>query len=362
MASQDTRLSKFEDDFKQQQYEMTNKIDTFLKVINDRMTGALPSDTVKNPKLNVNSTSLVLSARSYLMEDPQKPEKALEDEFKDFHLNLPVLEVLAHAPMYNAILDKYVESLELGKNGSTFIQNEIPKKMKDPGLFILPCRVGDSEPFDTLADLGSCMNLIPLYLFKMLKIGLLKETKNFIGLADRTKSYPVRIIEVYVGKLKLLEKFYLIDMEKDPTCPLLVGRGFLEIASTVIDCKKSKIAVGEAITMSIFRVREISLGAQPPYYLEKDFKDNYVPGEWEIAKDAELNPFRDVLVFRKMVEFLGAIPINFKGNMWESEDMIAKKIDWNKPPKEGDGAWHIRIEMIDPDGEKFDSLSINSHN
>ncbi|GKE38983.1 hypothetical protein Tco_1462388 [Tanacetum coccineum] len=51
MASQDTRLSKFEANFKQQQSEMTNKIDTVLKAITDRMAGALPSDTVKNPKL-----------------------------------------------------------------------------------------------------------------------------------------------------------------------------------------------------------------------------------------------------------------------------------------------------------------------
>ncbi|GJR32841.1 hypothetical protein Tco_1109073 [Tanacetum coccineum] len=65
------RLSKIEADFKQQQSKMTNKIDTFLKAINDRITGALPSDTVKNPKLNVNSTSLVLSAPSYPMENPQ---------------------------------------------------------------------------------------------------------------------------------------------------------------------------------------------------------------------------------------------------------------------------------------------------
>ncbi|GJY51827.1 hypothetical protein Tco_0870145 [Tanacetum coccineum] len=63
MASQDAILSKFEADFKQQQSKMTNKIDTFLKAINDQMTGALPSDTVKNPKLNVNSTSSVLSAQ-----------------------------------------------------------------------------------------------------------------------------------------------------------------------------------------------------------------------------------------------------------------------------------------------------------
>ncbi|GJV28399.1 hypothetical protein Tco_1384847 [Tanacetum coccineum] len=53
MASQDARLSKFEANFKQQESKMTNKFDTFLKAINDRMTRALPSDTVKNPKLNV---------------------------------------------------------------------------------------------------------------------------------------------------------------------------------------------------------------------------------------------------------------------------------------------------------------------
>ncbi|GKD69853.1 hypothetical protein Tco_1323943 [Tanacetum coccineum] len=71
MASQDARLSKFEADFKQQQSKMTNKIDTVLKAITDRITGELPSDMVKNPKLNVNSTSPVLSARSYPTGDPQ---------------------------------------------------------------------------------------------------------------------------------------------------------------------------------------------------------------------------------------------------------------------------------------------------
>ncbi|GJS09017.1 hypothetical protein Tco_0365813 [Tanacetum coccineum] len=39
--------------------------------INDRIMGALPSDTVKNLKLDVNPTYSVLFARSYPMEDPQ---------------------------------------------------------------------------------------------------------------------------------------------------------------------------------------------------------------------------------------------------------------------------------------------------
>ncbi|GKC27080.1 hypothetical protein Tco_1034374 [Tanacetum coccineum] len=373
MASQDARLSKFEADFKQLQSETTNKIDTVLKAINDRFMGSLPSDTVKNPKLNVNYTYPFLSARSYPTDDPQcssqihnsinaiktcsdqhnendqseintltvnkigtprskEPEQTLEDEFKDLHLNLPVLEVLAHAPMCNDILDKYVESLELGKNGSAFIQGEIPKKIKDPGLFTLPCRLGDSEPFDTLADLGSCVNLIPLYLFKKLMIGLLEEIDHVFGLADGTKSYH------------------------DPKTPLLVGSGFLAIDSAVIDCRKAKIVVGEGITRRESygpRLSTDDIGAQTLFYARKDFLDHHLLGEWELARDAELNPFKDILVFRKMVEFLGTIPINLKGNMWESEDLIKNLINWDKPPKEGDAAWYIRIELIDPDREKF---------
>nr|GEY45873.1 hypothetical protein [Tanacetum cinerariifolium] len=87
-----------------------------------------------------------------ITQQPKEPERTLEDELKDLHLNLPVLKVLAHAPMYNAILDKYVKSIEPGKNGSAFIQGEMPKKIEDPRLFILPCRLGKSEPFDTLVD------------------------------------------------------------------------------------------------------------------------------------------------------------------------------------------------------------------
>ncbi|GKB08280.1 MAK10-like protein, partial [Tanacetum coccineum] len=161
MASQDARLSKFEADFKRQQSEMTNKIDTVLKAITYQMAGALPSDTVKKPKLN---TSLVSFVRSYPTINPQcsshpstsinavktcskeashsqtsllqtgmgigteqteEHESTLEDEFHDLHLNLSVLDVLAHAPIFNAILDKYAKSLELGKNGSAFVQGEV---------------------------------------------------------------------------------------------------------------------------------------------------------------------------------------------------------------------------------------------
>nr|GEV53671.1 hypothetical protein [Tanacetum cinerariifolium] len=282
MAYQDARLSKFEADFKQQKSEMTNKIDTVLKAIIDRIAGTLPNDMVKNLKL---CTTLVLSARSYPTIDPQcsshpsnsintskahfkeatisqtslqqpkneteppqpeEPKLTLKDEFQDLHLNLSVLEVLAHALIYNAILDKYIENLELGKNGSKFVQGEIPAKREDPRLFTLPCRLGDSKPFDTLAGLGSCVNIILLYLFKKLNIKLLEETDHIFGLVDETKSYPIGIIkdvEVHIGKLKVLNDFYVLDMKKDPKTPLLVGRGANLVARiTIYACRMANIS------------------------------------------------------------------------------------------------------------------------
>ncbi|GKB75953.1 zinc finger, CCHC-type containing protein [Tanacetum coccineum] len=249
----------FEADFKQKQSEMTNKIDTVLKAITDRVTGALPSDTVKNLKLNVNSTSLILSARPYLKVDPQcsshpstsindvktcstetnhsqkrqlqtmmgietqqtkDTEQTLADEFKDLHLNLPVLKVRAQAPIYNAILDKYVESLELGKNG-----------------------LGDSEPFDTLADLGACINIIPLYLFKKLNIGLLEETDHVFGLADGT------------------------NRKRIPSN-----------RHAVIDCRKAKIAVEEGITRLVLGVKGVELSQEEaPYWTTLGERESYKP-------------------------------------------------------------------------------------
>ncbi|GJZ82357.1 MAK10-like protein [Tanacetum coccineum] len=153
--------------------------------------------------------------------------------------------------------------------------------MGDPGLFTLPCRLGDSKPFDTLTDLGSCVTIIPLYLFKKLNIGLLEETDHIFGLADGTKSYPagiVKDVEVHIEKLKVLNDFYVLDMKKDPETPLLVGREFLATANAIIDCRISKIAVGEGITRSVFSVKGIDLGEEEaPYWTTLGKRESYKP-------------------------------------------------------------------------------------
>ena len=93
----------------------------------------------------------------------------LDEEFKELHLKRPVIDVLTRAPYYNALLEKYEKKLKLGEKGTAFVQNKLPKKLDDPGIFVLPCKIGNSEAFDTLADLGSSLNLLPLSLNTTLK-------------------------------------------------------------------------------------------------------------------------------------------------------------------------------------------------
>ncbi|GJR47641.1 MAK10-like protein [Tanacetum coccineum] len=287
----------------------------------------------------------------YCMENP-------EQAFIEYASSL-----LDHAPMYNEILDKYIESLELGKNGSAFIQGEIPKRIEDPGLFTLPCRLGDSKPFDTLADFGSCVNIIPLYLFKTLNIGLLEETDHVFGLANVTKSYPVGInrdVEVHIGRLKLLNDFYIIDIKKDPETPLLIGRGFLATTNAVINCRKAKIAVGEGITMLVFGVKGIELdgvGARTPYYARKEFMDCHLPEEWELARDAKINPFKDVLMEKNSPKPSSQSPPleNFlKGRVQGISSTWTTSMTWGTGRRDGSGGGRTRGRSGDQGDGRID--------
>nr|GEW67423.1 hypothetical protein [Tanacetum cinerariifolium] len=226
------------------QYCMENPKQAFVEYASSRTNEAGDPQCSSHPSTSINVVKTYSKETSHFQTSqlqigmrigtPQieEPEPTLEDEFQDFHLNLP---------------------------------GEVSEKMEDPGLFTLPCRLENSKPFDILVNLGSCVNIIPLYLFKKLNIRLLEETDQIFGLADGTKSYPVGIVkdvEVHIEELKLLNDFYVIDMKKEPKTPLLVRRGFLATVNAVIDCRKAKIAIGEGITRSVFGVKEVNLGEE----------------------------------------------------------------------------------------------------
>ncbi|GJY78627.1 hypothetical protein Tco_0484428 [Tanacetum coccineum] len=254
--------------------------------------------------------------------------------------------VMVKVPRYRSFIDYTIAYDE--PIGSLDIRDKVDDPCLQSTLQVLPLFEEYTPPVtypeEVEETLGTPMEVEPLNLMKLEDVGFdnhsIPTSYKEFPIFDEPKPQPQPL-----------------HMDKDPTTPLLIGRGFLATANAVIDCRKAKIAVGEGVTRSMFGVKEIDLGeeevpywttlekresytprpstdgigARPPYYAKKDFTDYHLPSEWEIARDAEFNPFKDVLL----------------------EDLIEIRIDWNKKPKRGDGAWHAKIRLIDPDEEKF---------
>nr|GEZ48847.1 reverse transcriptase domain-containing protein [Tanacetum cinerariifolium] len=108
---------------------------------------------------------------------------------------------------------------------------KLPKKLGDPGRFLIPCDFSEFDNCLALADLGASINLMPLSIWKRLILLTLNDTKMVLELADRTISKPTSVAEnvfVKVDKFYFLADFVVLDFIADPRVPLILGRPFSE--------------------------------------------------------------------------------------------------------------------------------------
>nr|GEV42276.1 reverse transcriptase domain-containing protein [Tanacetum cinerariifolium] len=90
----------------------------------------------------------------------------------------------------------------------------------------------------TLTDLGASINLMPLSIWKKLRLPTLNDTKMVLELADRTISKPTGVAEnvfVKVDKFYFPADFVILDFVADPRVPLILGRPFFSIAHAIIN-------------------------------------------------------------------------------------------------------------------------------
>nr|GFA29491.1 reverse transcriptase domain-containing protein [Tanacetum cinerariifolium] len=160
--------------------------------------------------------------------------------FRDLHFELSFAYALVHMPKFATMFKKLLNNknmlIELTKtplneNYSAVVLKKLPEKLGDPGRFLIPC---DFLKFDNclaLADLGASINLIPLSIWKKLKLPTLNDTKMVLELADRTISKPTGVAEnvfVKVGKFYFNANFVVFDFIADPRVPLILERPFLK--------------------------------------------------------------------------------------------------------------------------------------
>ncbi|XP_039134227.1 uncharacterized protein LOC120271618 [Dioscorea cayenensis subsp. rotundata] len=163
------------------------------KLIKERLPGSLPSNTEVNQKKSLNGVTL-RSGIQLPNPTERKPEVQIVEPTVDIDPGAPTdfedkekeqgkeKDVL---PRYCKFLKELltnkrkleeVSSVTLSEECLVLIINKLPKKEKDPGVFIVPCTIGELVDEKPLAGLGARINLMPYQTFQKLGLGELKPT------------------------------------------------------------------------------------------------------------------------------------------------------------------------------------------
>ncbi|GJV53680.1 reverse transcriptase domain-containing protein [Tanacetum coccineum] len=190
--------------------------------------------------------------------------------FKKLHFNISLAEALALMSKYHKML-KYLlfdkekllglANTSLTENCSTALLKKLPEKLGDPGKFLIPWDFFKLEKCMALADLGSNINLMPLYVWKKLMLPKLVPTRMTLELANRSIAYPAGIAEdvfVQVGKFTFPVDFIVVDYDVNPRVPLILGRPFLRTAHALVDVYGEELILRDGNEKLIFHADSTS--------------------------------------------------------------------------------------------------------
>ncbi|XP_068649028.1 uncharacterized protein [Aristolochia californica] len=180
--------------------------------------------------------------------DSRKDEqnKDLYETFRRWEVNIPLLDAIKQVSCYAKFLKELCtikrkhklegcKNVRVGENVSTIIQRKFPIKCKDPGMFTIPCTLGNTKFEKAMIDLGASINVMSYSIYASLKLGPLNKIGVVIELADISKGV-VEDVLVQVNDLIFPANFYVLDIEKgDQIAPILLGRPFLKTSKTKID-------------------------------------------------------------------------------------------------------------------------------
>ncbi|GJT05452.1 reverse transcriptase domain-containing protein [Tanacetum coccineum] len=123
--------------------------------------------------------------------DERRREKANDqiekfyEIFKDLSFEISFTDALMLMPKFASTLKTLIGNKEklsemartpLNENCSAVILNKLPKKLGDPGRFLIPCEFSGINTCNALADLGASINLMPYSVWKNLSLPELTPT------------------------------------------------------------------------------------------------------------------------------------------------------------------------------------------
>ncbi|GJR66506.1 reverse transcriptase domain-containing protein [Tanacetum coccineum] len=190
--------------------------------------------------------------------DERRKEKANDqiekfyEIFRDLSFEISFTDALMLMPKFASTLKTLIGNKEklselartpLNENCSAVILNKLPKKLGDPGRFLIPCEFTGITTCNALADLGASINLMP-FLYGTIYLFLNDPTCMTLELSTVRSLKPIDIAEdvfVNVGKFQFPADFVVVNFEPDPRVPLILGRCFLKTSHALIDVYEGEI-------------------------------------------------------------------------------------------------------------------------
>ena len=134
-----------------------------------------------------------------------------------------------------AMMKAHEEKLEL--------EVSIPRKLQDEWEPTIKVKIKDFE-CNALCDLGASVSTIPKSLCDVLGLTDMDPCSLNLHLADSTIKKPLgRINDVLIlaNRNYVPVDFIVLDIECNPSCPIILGRPFLRTIGAIIDMKEGNI-------------------------------------------------------------------------------------------------------------------------
>ncbi|XP_021775706.1 uncharacterized protein LOC110739557 [Chenopodium quinoa] len=151
-----------------------------------------------------------------------------------------------------------VDSVKIGECCNDLIDNDLPKKMNDPGNFPIPCNINGKVFQSALCDLGASVSIMPYSVFKKLKLGELLPTNMTLQLADRSFKFPkgrIKDVPLKLGEFTIPVDFIMLEIAEDDNILIILGRPLLENSGALIDVKGGIITLCVSNDSTSFKLK-----------------------------------------------------------------------------------------------------------
>ncbi|GJT85898.1 hypothetical protein Tco_1067615 [Tanacetum coccineum] len=254
----------------------------------------------------------------------EKMKEVLDIKYKELEESKPILEVLENYVIYKKKLDEILMGKER-LNKKDFSEED---------------KINGVVEMVALVDTEASVSVLPYSLYKDLGLGDPRPYQPNLTMADNNQAKAmgeVKNVRIQTGYQAYVVDLLVLDISVDPELPLILGRPFLRTCGAIIDLGRGTLCIDDEVICYAYFPKPRSKSYVETFEMkgEDDWLGNFEVGRDEdgnamygtvaplfldieddmeraLAMEAYFNPFKNIIVFKKLMDFLGSLLVQLK--------------------------------------------------